>query len=102
MPGVPAPNGLTDFSRMTEREICQRGQRRRLQVGLISQYDGPMRQGGIPTGPASGALDRAEHAPAWSWVYDAVRHGQPQPVQLGGNGRIRGGTDDGDLLCRQT
>ncbi len=102
MPRMAAPGWLTDFFRMPRCEICQRGQSRRLQVRLISQYDGPMRQGCSPSGPARGALNGAEHAPAGIWIHDAVRHGKQQAVQFGGESRIRGRADNRNLLCRQT
>ena len=102
MPRVTLSDGLTDFSRMLDGEVRQRGQSRGLQVRLISQYDGPMRQGRAPPGPASSALDGTEHAATGIWIYDAVRYRKQQAVQLEGQSRILWSADDRNLLCAKT
>src|SRR5207245_7063239 len=82
MPRSPSAARLANLVRLRAGEVEQSAERLPTEMRLVPQDDRPMRQLSIPTTPARGALNGAEHAAFGRWIHHTIHFWKAQAIQF--------------------
>src|SRR5438876_10412288 len=101
MPRAPPAARLANPVRLRAGEVEQCVERFRTEIRLVPQNDRPMAQLSVPTTPARGALNGAEHAAFGRWIHHAVHFWKIQAIQFRADRLVSGRRNRRDLASAQ-
>jgi len=93
---------LANLVRLRAGEVEQSAERVRTEMRLVPQNDRPMGQLSIPTIPARGALNGAEHAAFGRWIYHTIHSWKVQAIQFRVDRQVADRPNRGDSPCAQS
>src|SRR5438093_6650529 len=99
MPRAPSTAWLANLVRLRAGEVEQSAERVRTEMRLVPQSDRPMGQLSVPTTPARGALNGAEHAAFGRWIHHPIHSGKVKAIQFRADCLVAGRPNRGDLPC---